>query len=158
MIAAHSRPDPVTGCWIWRRGRTRGYGRVRFQGRLWLAHRLAFTAFVGPVPSGQFVCHQCDNPPCVNPAHLFAGTVADNVCDMMKKGRVARGDRSSARLHPERVARGSRSGKARLSEANVMDVRTRLAAGETAAAIARSFGVHENTIGSIRRGESWGWL
>lgn len=78
-----------SGCWEWQAGRNEhGYGlfATRRSGRS-RAHRVAYERFVGPIPEGLHVLHTCDNPPCVNPAHLFLGTVKDNSKDMMRKGR-----------------------------------------------------------------------
>lgn len=76
------------GCWIWEKHKNEhGYGRVRFQGVLWLANRLAYTLYVGPIPHGMCVLHKCDNPACVNPDHLFLGTHKDNMTDRKLKER-----------------------------------------------------------------------
>lgn len=64
-----------------------GYGSMKVDGRTALTHRLAWTLEHGPVPEGQRVLHTCDNPPCCNPDHLFAGSQADNIADMKAKGR-----------------------------------------------------------------------
>lgn len=76
------------GCWEWRGVRTAGvYGEVRVNGKGVRAHRYMWEQANGPIPSGLWVLHRCDNPPCVNPAHLFLGTAKDNLLDAIQKGR-----------------------------------------------------------------------
>ncbi len=84
------------GCLVWTGNRdAKGYGRLRrsgANGEYVGAHRAAWEVANGRIPSGMYVCHRCDNPPCCNPAHLFLGTPLDNVRDCVEKGRrVARG-------------------------------------------------------------------
>lgn len=80
-------------CWLWDRGKDKdGYGQCHDSKWAKLlgvtrAHQLAYRAWVGPIPEGMFVCHTCDNPPCVNPDHLWLGTAKTNNADMMQKGR-----------------------------------------------------------------------
>jgi len=90
-----------SGCWEYQ-GATGsgGYGRIRWAGRTQSAPRVAYQMLVGSAPGEMNVCHRCDNPPCINPDHLFLGTQADNVRDMVAKGR-ARG-----RMSATRVSRG----------------------------------------------------
>ncbi len=77
--------DEEAGCWVWNRGRSGGgYGRYRGKP----AHRAVWILFHGPIPDGLFICHHCDNPPCVKPEHLFLGTPGDNMQDCIDKGRM----------------------------------------------------------------------
>lgn len=87
-----AKVQQTDACWLWTGYRQKnGYGKVSarsagFPG-VQLAHRLAWLLFVGPIPPGRLVLHRCDNPRCVRPGHLFLGTHADNVADMLQKGR-----------------------------------------------------------------------
>lgn len=78
----------LTGCWEWVGSRRhRGYGQVNFKGKIRKAHRVAWELSFGIVPDGLSVLHKCDNPPCINPDHLFVGDQQDNINDMFTKGR-----------------------------------------------------------------------
>ena len=96
-------------CWIWQGSiDDKGYGKLSFQGKFWFAHRLAFFLTYGELPP--CVCHTCDNPPCVNPKHLFGGTLKDNSQDMVRKGR-------------KYVRPGETNHQSKLKTADVLEIR-----------------------------------
>lgn len=129
---------PEGDCWEWSKGRVeKGYGRLSLGEGEVRAHRYAYETAFGPVPDGQMVCHHCDNPPCCNPAHLFAGTHEDNMADMATKGRSLQG----ARHH-----------KAKLTGEDVIAIRSD---ARMQIEIAESYGVTQGLIGMIKRREIW---
>lgn len=101
--------DLSTGCYLWTRGTTpHGYGRVCIKRKDYFAHRLMYELSNGLQPKSlqtkQFVCHKCDTPRCINPAHLFLGTQDDNLKDMAAKGRACKGeDKHNAKLNSNAV-------------------------------------------------------
>lgn len=128
-------------CWEWQLGRTGGgYGKVKRGGRTLIAHRVAYELATGVSPGVLQVCHRCDNRLCCNPAHLFLGTALDNNRDKVAKGRQARGETN---------------GNAKLSEAQVREIRHRRASGEGIVPLAREFGVAHTHISALCRLESW---
>ena len=101
------------GCWEWLGYRNKcGYGRLTFRGKKTLAPRMAWMVFVAEIPDGMKVLHRCDNPPCINPEHLFLGSDRDNVADCIKKGRF-RGIENSPLKLGNTIGRYGRAGKPR---------------------------------------------
>ena len=127
------------GCWEWHGYRNaKGYGFARPGGRGAkgvLAHRLSWELHGGAIPDGMFVLHKCDNPPCVNPAHLFLGTNADNTRDRVAKQRVGG---AAAHRHP---MLGESHPLCAVSADTVAEIRRRFAAGEDTTSIGRALGV-----------------
>jgi hypothetical protein len=117
-----SSPD---GCWTWTGFLTpQGYGRFCVAGDNHPAHAYAYELTYGPIPPGLEALHKCDNPPCVRPDHIFIGTQGDNVRDCATKGRIASGDRNGLRVHPEAALCGERNGHAKLTEPQVIAIRS----------------------------------
>lgn len=128
-------------CWVWQSTIDKdGYGRFWLDGKLALAHRLAFEQSTGLSAAGLLVCHRCDNRPCCNPAHLFLGTPADNLQDAADKGRMPRGENNA---------------KARLTEDQVREIRALADAGMYQREIATRFGITQPNVGYICRRETW---
>jgi HNH endonuclease len=88
------------GCWVWTgRVNHKGYGKTSWQGKDKRVHRIFYEHHHGPIPEGLQVCHRCDNPPCCNPDHLFAGTALDNEWDKIAKGRRPMGQATCGKLN-----------------------------------------------------------
>lgn len=131
-------------CWPWTAGcGSWGYGQISVDGKMRGAHCVSFELANGPVPPGLQVLHTCDNPPCCNPKHLFAGTTQRNMQDKVSKGRQTTGEsHPDAKLTVEIVAKI----RARYNPYNKTD-------GQRA--LAREFGVRHYAISRIVRGDTW---
>lgn len=137
-----------SGCWEWRGTRVgkdyeRGYGQVSYGGTGLVVSRVSYELWVGPIPDGFLICHRCDNPPCLNPEHLFAGTVQDNSDDMLAKGRLVR-------------ERGENASNVKLTEIQAQYILDN--AHISASELAKVFGVHGSTIYNVRKGKTWSHL
>lgn len=129
------------GCLMWIGAvNANGYGSIFVDGKARTASRVAYELFVGPIPQDQCVCHRCDTPLCVEPAHFFLGTRGDNRRDCQRKGRAI-------------GARGEKNAKARLTAAQAIEI---AASDEPTIALVRRFHVNRTTIQRIRSGRSWG--
>jgi hypothetical protein len=126
-------------CWPWvGKVKVNGYGRLKDKGKSILAHRAAYELTNGKIPDGMFVCHKCDNPPCCNPAHHFLGAPVDNSNDKVSKNRHARGENTR---------------KSKLTDQQVLEIRTLNAAGTyTKVALAKMFGVNRSYIQQLVKG------
>ena len=140
------KPNGDSGCWIWIGSRDKdGYGTVRFRGGYTRVHRVRMILDVGrPLAVSEFVCHRCDNPPCVNPAHLWIGSNRANQLDASAKGR-SRG----------KVRTGQDNHASKLTPDGVRLVRVLLNEGLGCGEIARRFRVTPAAIHFIRNGQSW---
>lgn len=110
-------------CWEWQASRKppRGYGQIGINGKPKHAHRVAYELATGkPIPEGLRVCHHCDNPPCVNPRHLFLGSDQDNMDDAARKGRL--GKLSKAAVREIKLMRGSGFALKQIAERFGVDV------------------------------------
>lgn len=144
-------PCPNTGCWWWTGTASiadpvapLAYGRINIGGakvKMLRATRVSFEMHVGPIPDGMFVCHKCDNPPCVNPDHLFLGTQLENMADCKAKGR-----------HSFGVTYGEGNCHSKLTDTQVRAIR---ASTGTFKEIAKRFGVSKSNVEFILKRKTW---
>lgn len=140
--------DKAAGdCWNWTGYRNaKGYGVIgSFRDRKNAsAHRASWLLLRGDIPAGLSVLHRCDNPPCVNPDHLFLGTAADNRADMLAKGRAV-------------ILRGERNGRAKLTRGDVEALRAEYVPGtkRVIARLADDFGISPEQVRNIVSGRHW---
>lgn len=130
-------------CWTWTAAVASAKGYGRFRGG-W-AHRAAWQFSRGAIPLGACVLHRCDNRLCVNPAHLFLGTNADNIADKVAKGRQARGVASS----------GTDAERRHLDDARAAEVVQMRTAGKKLRDIASAVGVSIGAVSDVVRGQTW---
>lgn len=128
-------------CWLWAAFKERdGYGFLQLGRRALRANRVSWMIHFGAIPEGQVVCHRCGNPSCVNPAHLFLGTNAENTADSTAKGRRAKGERQ---------------GSAKLCTSAIVAIRHLYQRGVLQVDIAREFGIHQTAVSGIVRRKAW---
>lgn len=142
-IWARTRRDTATGCLLWLGAHdAKGYGRVRFRGRLVRVHRLAWQlARRRSVPAGRLIAHRCDRPPCLEPQHLRSSTHLQNMAEARERGRLAI---------------GSRHGQAKLTEQVVALARLQVAMHHvTVRELAAAAGVASSTMADAIRGTTW---
>lgn len=131
----------ANGCWNWQKLLSpTGYALIGHEGFTWRGHRLTYTLFRGPIPEGLQACHRCDNPKCINPAHIFLGTTKDNLVDAAKKNRTAHSERNS---------------KAKLTSEQVVEICQRYENGERVRDLVAVFGVSKSMVYYVLGGEYW---
>lgn len=156
-----SGQGPQGTCWEFQAHRDQsGYARFRVGRSQQRAHRVAWEIANGrSVPEGMCVCHTCDNPPCVNPDHLWLGTKATNNLDMALKGRHWTQKSGAMRELKDRkketIARGEKNGSSKLTAARVRVIREEAASGIPYAELARQFGITRQAVRLIVLGEVW---
>jgi hypothetical protein len=138
-----SIPEPNSGCWLWLGSiNAQGYGQIMMRNqRKMKAHRVSFETYNGSIPDGLHVLHRCDLPGCINPEHLFCGTVSDNMRDMYTKRR-----------HPKVRLLGVLHPGAKLTENQVREI---IASPKRTRGLAKRFGVSNSRISAIRKGLNW---
>lgn len=147
-------PDDPDSCWEWKAYKyRRGYGgfsvggKRKNGGRIASAHRFVWEITYGEIPNEMLVCHHCDNPSCVNPKHLFIGTSADNVRDMILKGR------SKSRFPP---LKGELNGRSKLTWNQVREIRARYATGKCSLReLSQEFNISTSVLDKIIRNKNW---
>ena len=131
---------PFHSCWEWFGNKNHwGYGRIQINKESIRSHRLSWEIHNGPITGQLLVCHKCDNPGCVNPAHLFLGTDLENNLDKIAKGR---GNYSQGKDH----------WKAKFTQDQVIAIRHSILSSRKLAAL---YGTCHRNILAIKRGETW---
>jgi hypothetical protein len=144
-IKANIKIDGITGCWIWQGCLENNRPLVKVKQKTTYVYRLVWELINGEIPKGMNVCHHCDNPPCVNPAHLFVGTQRDNLQDAVKKGRT----KTCGNINPN-------CNLSILTIPQVLQIKDYLDGGNSIKDIAEEFNVSPDTIAHIKHGRRWG--
>lgn len=130
-------------CWMWKGSKDiRGYGVIRTNQKPYSAHCVCYELCHGSIPKGMFICHKCDNPGCVNPAHLWLGTPAENNRDRAVKER---NNHVKGEDHPSTT----------LTESDIVTIRNLSENGVAQRAIARQYGIHQSSVWGIVHRKTW---
>jgi len=124
-------------CWEWTGKLCNGYGAVEFHKKQFRAHRLSYIIHNGSIEKNKFICHKCDNKKCVNPSHLYAGTINDNARDAKERNLIHRGEQCV---------------RSKLKEIDILKI---LASKETCRDIAIQYNMNKNYIRKIRNRQAW---
>lgn len=138
---SHIEIKSANECWDWTKSKSpKGYGITGMYGKVFQAHRLAYTLSVGPIPDGLLILHSCHNPSCCNPNHLRPGTANDNTQDMVQAGRAMDGEKSTAKL----------------TNSQVLEMRALFETGNySQEELAGRFGVGRQNVSCIVRYKTW---
>jgi hypothetical protein len=132
-------------CWDWQASKMNsGYGQFGILGKMRQAHRVSYELHVGPIPDGMSILHSCDNKICVNPAHLRAGTRAENLKEAYERKRRAVPD-----------LRGEKHPGAQITASDAMRMRDLRTTGMTVAAIAKRYGVKRSLVSDVVNKRTW---
>lgn len=136
--------DKPNKCWIWLKHKNKkGYGIFGIaSSKSVRAHRFSYELYVGKIPKGLLVCHKCDNPACVNPNHLWLGTIKENNSDRDKKGRCV-------------SLKGEKNGHAKITDKIAREIKQRIISGEPMTKIARELNIKYCIVANIKSGSSW---
>lgn len=131
-------------CWLWTSALdTKGYGVIQIHGKTIKATRVAYQLTTGPIPPGLLMCHTCDNPPCVNPRHLYAGSYSENGIDASQRGRLV-------------IMRGEDHIRAKLTNSEAEEVRRLYRKGGfSQREIGERYGLAQTTVSRIVRGKRY---
>lgn len=137
-----SKVEITDDCWIWKAALTQeGYGTFWWDGKTGPAHRYAWSYYHGDIPKRMVICHSCDIPSCVNPNHLFIGTVQDNHSDMVEKRRNVSGEKS---------------GLSKLKEIQVIEIREKYKSGNYSSTdLSKYYGITRENVWCIVKNKTW---
>lgn len=136
------KENPISGCHEWQGMKKGGYGYFYINGREKAVHRMQYEKFKGEIPKGFNVCHSCDNPPCVNPDHLWIGTQKDNVHDMIAKKR-------------DHKAFGTRSKNSKINTDQALQIKLLYSQGESIKTIHLKLNISYKIVQHICNGATW---
>lgn len=137
----YAKVRKTPSCWDWTACKDKdGYGFFKLNGKQEKAHRVAYVLKHGSIPVGTLICHTCDNPSCVNPDHLFAGSQQENLHDMVIKGRSTSTEKNPA---------------SKLTSNDVAEIRFKFDSGKSQTVLSKEYNVSQAQISRIVTNRAW---